>query len=68
MKKVVCLICTLIILLLITTCQIGMKGHSVLLDVVYEECDFKKYVNSSDIGDGIDERWYYLNERDYSKQ
>ena len=62
-KKLCCLV---LIFLLIFTSGVSVSAHDSNLGVpghencYYDECVGSHYVNSFDIGDGIDERWYEL--------
>ena len=53
-------------IVIISSLSLDVKAHSALLEVEYDDCSKSDYVNENNIGDGIDERWYYLCERNYS--
>lgn len=47
-------------IVIISSLSLDVKAHSALLEVEYDDCSKLDYVDENNIGDGIDERWYYL--------
>jgi len=60
MKKILMFVCSILLLIVFVPTYINVKAHDITLDVVYDDCLPKDYVDSSNIGDGYNEKWYEL--------
>lgn len=61
MKKIsIFLLCNLLLILFFVSTSFNVYAHETTLDVEYDDCLPEDYVNSSNIGDGYNEKWYEL--------
>ena len=68
MKKIsIFILCNIVLLIVFMSTSINVNAHDNMLDVEYDNCLPKNYVNGSDIGDGYSEKWYELEKNNYAR-
>ena len=60
MRKIYYIILFLLFTLFYSNKSIIVNAHSLQLDIQYDDCIPSSYVDSNEIGDGYDEKWYDL--------
>ncbi len=67
MKKINILIIMILTISYVFLLLNTVDAHETILNIQYDDCQPDFYINSDDIGDGINEVWYYLCEINYSR-